>query len=59
MWVVLVILKSERSSLVGTASTTADGAGAGEAGGAFEVARLPFVACVWVSRYMLAQWNSM
>ena len=50
MWVVHMILESKCSSFEGTASTATDSAAAGEACGTFEVAGLPFIACVGVSR---------
>ena len=50
MRVVLVILESERSSFIGTAGATTDGTAAGETSGAFQVAGLPFIAGVGVSR---------
>ena len=48
--IIFVILESECSSFVGAASTTANSAADEEAVGAFEVAGLPFLACVGVSR---------
>lgn len=50
MRIVLVILESKCSSSVGAASTTANSTTVGEAVGAFEIAGLPFIACVGVSR---------